>query len=43
MDFYIRLVTSCLIEYSKDWSSGRLYINPQIVTKFWQVQQLAFE
>jgi putative transposase len=32
MDAYIRLVTSYLIEYSEDWSSGRSYINPKIIT-----------
>ena len=31
MDAYIRLVTSYLIEYSEDWSSGRSYINPKII------------
>ena len=33
MDSYVRLVTSYLIEYSEDWSSGRSYINPQIITE----------
>lgn len=32
MDAYVRLVTSYLIEYSEDWSSGRYYINPKIIT-----------
>jgi putative transposase len=32
MDSYVRLVTSYLIEYSEDWSSGRSYINPKIIT-----------
>ena len=32
MDAYVRLVTSYLIEYSEDWSSGRSYINPKIIT-----------
>ena len=31
-DAYVRLVTSYLIEYSEDWSSGRSYINPKIIT-----------
>ncbi len=31
MDAYVRLVTSYLIEYSEDWSSGRSYINPKII------------
>lgn len=31
MDSYIRLVTSYLIEYSEDWSSGRSYINSKII------------
>ena len=33
MDSYVRLVTSYLIEYSEDWSSGRSYINPKIITE----------
>jgi Transposase and inactivated derivatives len=33
MDSYIRLVTSYLIEYSEDWSTGRSYINPKIITE----------
>ena len=33
MDSYIRLVTSYLLEYSEDWSSGRSYINPKIITE----------
>lgn len=33
MDSYVRLVTSYLIEYNEDWSSGRSYINPQIISK----------
>jgi transposase-like protein len=36
MDSYIRLVTSYLIEYSEDWSSGRSYINPKIITAIQQ-------
>jgi putative transposase len=32
MDSYVRLVTSYLIEYSEDGSSGRSYINPEIIT-----------
>ena len=32
MDSYVRLVTSYLIEYSEDWSSGRSYINPKVIT-----------
>jgi len=32
MDSYVRLVT-CLIEYGEDWSNGRFYINPKIVTE----------
>ncbi len=31
MDSYVRLVTTYLIEYSEDWSSGRSYINPKII------------
>lgn len=36
MDSYVRLVTSYLIEYSEDWSSGRSYIQPQIITEIQQ-------
>lgn len=36
MDSYIRLVTSYLIEYSEDWSGGRSYINPKIITAIQQ-------
>ena len=32
MDSYVRLVTSYLIEYSEDWSSGHSYINPNVIT-----------
>jgi putative transposase len=31
MDSYIRLVTTYLIEYAEDWSSGRCYIKPDII------------
>lgn len=31
IDSYVRLVTSYLIEYSEDWSSGRSYINAKIL------------
>ncbi len=34
MDSYIRLVTSYLIEYSEDWSSGRSYINLKSSPRF---------
>lgn len=30
-DAYIRLVTSYLMEYSEDWSTGRSYIHPKII------------
>ena len=36
MDSYIRLVTSYLIEYSEDWSSGRSYINPMLINEIQQ-------
>ena len=36
MDSYVRLVTSYLIEYSEDWSSGRSYIHPKIITEIQQ-------
>ena len=31
MDSYIRLVTTYLIEYSEDWSSGRCYVHAEII------------
>lgn len=31
IDSYVRLVTSYLIEYSEDWSSGRSYINAKVL------------
>lgn len=31
MDSYIRLVTTYLIEYGEDWSTGRCYIKPEII------------
>ena len=31
MDSYIRLVTTYLIEYSEEWSTGRSYVNPEII------------
>lgn len=31
MDSYIRLVTTYLIEYAEDWSSGRCYIKPETI------------
>ena len=36
MESYVRLVTSYLIEYSEDWSSGRSYIHPTIITEIQQ-------
>jgi len=36
MDSYIRLVTSFLMEYSEEWSSGRSYIQPQIILNLQQ-------
>lgn len=36
MDSYIRLVTSYLIEYSEEWSSGRSYINPMLINEIQQ-------
>lgn len=33
LDSYVRLVTSYLMEYSEDWSSGRSYMNPKIITE----------
>ena len=31
MDNYVRLVTSYIIEYSEDWSTGRCYIDSKII------------
>lgn len=31
MDSHIRLVTTCLIEYGEDWSTGRCYIKLEII------------
>ena len=31
MDSYIRLVTTYLIDYAEDWSSGRCYIKPETI------------
>ncbi|HWQ89486.1 MAG TPA: IS256 family transposase [Desulfitobacteriaceae bacterium] len=31
IDSYVRLVTTYLIEYGEDWSTGRSYINPEII------------
>lgn len=31
MDSYIRLITTYLIEYSEEWSTGRSYVKPEII------------
>ena len=31
MDSYIRLITSYLIEYGEDWSTGKCYTNPSLI------------
>jgi len=41
MDSYIRLVTSYLIEYSEDWSSGRSYIDSRIIATIQEDKQTA--
>jgi putative transposase len=41
MDSYIRLVTSCLIEYSEDWSAGNAYINPEKIVLIQEERQVA--
>jgi len=41
MDSYIRLVTSYLIEYSEDWSSGRSYIDSRIIATIHEEKQTA--
>lgn len=40
-DSYIRLVTSYLIEYSEEWSSGRCYIQPKIIQQIYEKRLLA--
>ncbi len=40
-DSYIRLVTSHLIEYSEDWSSGKAYINPDKIALIQEERQQA--
>jgi len=41
MDSYIRLVTSNLIEYSEDWSTGRSYVNPEKIALIQEKRQQA--
>lgn len=41
MDSYIRLVTSYLIEYSEDWSTGKAYIHPERIALIQEERQLA--
>jgi len=33
MDSYLRLITSSLIEYSEDWSTGKCYIKASLIEK----------
>lgn len=40
-DAYIRLVTSYLMEYHEDWSTGRSYINPNILQEIQEQRQVA--
>jgi len=40
-DSYIRLVTSYLMEYHEDWSSGRSYINPKILQEIQEQRKAA--
>ena len=41
IDSYIRLVTSHLIEYSEDWSTGIAYINPEKIMLTQEERQMA--
>jgi len=41
IDSYIRLVTSHLIEYSEDWSTGIAYINPDKIMVIQEERQMA--
>ncbi len=41
IDSYIRLVTSHLIEYSEDWSTGIAYINPEKISLIQEERQMA--
>lgn len=41
MDPYFRLVTSHLIEYSEDWSSGNAYINPANIALVQEEREIA--
>ncbi len=36
LDSYIRLVTSYLIEYSEDWSTGRCYIDSKVINLIYE-------
>lgn len=40
-DSYIRLVTSYLMEYHEDWSTGRSYINPAILKNIQEQRKVA--
>lgn len=40
-DSYIRLVTSYLMEYHEDWSTGRSYINPAILKDIQEQRKVA--
>lgn len=40
-DAYIRLVTSYLIEYSEEWSSGRSYIHPKTIQQIQEKRHAA--
>ncbi|MBO8173372.1 MAG: IS256 family transposase [Bacillaceae bacterium] len=40
-DSYIRLVTSYLMEYHEDWSTGRSYINPKILQEIQEQRKAA--
>jgi transposase-like protein len=41
IDSYIRLVTTYLIEYGEEWSTGRSYIKPEIIQSIQEEQKKA--
>lgn len=41
MDSYIRLVTSHLIEYSEDWSTGKAYISSEQIALIQEERRMA--
>lgn len=41
LDSYVRLVTTYLIEYSEEWSTGRSYIKPELIQRMKEERQQA--